>query len=324
MQTQEPIRIDLLDNISKQTTSTTFKRNFKAGLIWAFIGYFFFAINLLSMKSINNMFPEGNPLAFMMYRSISIYAISHYFLLRDGLPVSKALTLKLKWTFMLRVTLNFIGFYTLVLLLNYFRVVTVSLITSTHPIFVNLFSYFILNSKLHARYIVGFSVCFIGTYLLVSKDGNGQTDSKYSNKLVGCLLGLAHVSVIGYMLVINKILLNNNINSFLICAWVGITNALCGLLGVILTVNYVNFFDFSFAFWSLLNGVIFYCGFISLNFSFQNVSPNSTTAISYTTTVYTAIIGLLFYGEHLYWTDLLGFVSILGYNIYHVMVPIKG
>ena len=323
MKAFEPIQEELFENLSTSSMGSKFKNNFKIGIFWAFLAYFLFAVNLLNCKSINKWYPQLNPLGFMMYRSFTIYFISQIFLTRSEEPLLSAFNLKLRKLFFTRVSMNFLGFYSLILLLNYFRIVTVSLITSTQAVFVNIISHFILNSKLHFRYFAGFIVCFIGTYLVVSKDKLAESETKNSNKLVGFLLAIFHVLCVAYMLVINKIVLNENISNNLIFAWVGITNGLCGLVGVLLTGNYNNLFNISYVFWSLINGSIFYSAHLCLNLSFANLSPNSTTAVSYTQPVYSAILGFAMFGEHLYWTDGLGFVLILTYNLYHVMVPIK-
>lgn len=76
--------------------------------------------------------------------------------------------------------------------------------------------------------------------------------------------------------------------------------------------------------------ILFHCGINCLIWllstslilmSFKGIELVKTTAIGYLNIVTVFILGVTFLGEHIYLTDVIGSLIILGFNIYNTMYP---
>ena len=80
-------------------------------------------------------------------------------------------------------------------------------------------------------------------------------------------------------------------------------------------------FSFLLLFHCGINCLIWLLSTSLILMSFKGIELVKTTAIGYLNIVTVFILGVTFLGEHIYLTDVIGSLIILGFNIYNTMYP---
>ncbi len=211
------------------------------------------------------------------------------------------------------------------------RVGTANTFISMTPVAVILLSVFLLKERFHWRYPIGVLICFSGVLLMISNEGNGSDLNELENNdknnnlydtLIGAFWGTCNLFCIACLAVSTKKLNNANINNESICFYLGANNLLCALF-VIIFIRFSFSFGFYFVLSSIFNAAIYFCATYFNIMSLKGVDLLKTTSLGYIQTVVGALLGALFLGENIYFTDFLGSIIILGYNIYNVLYPVK-
>jgi len=71
------------------------------------------------------------------------------------------------------------------------------------------------------------------------------------------------------------------------------------------------------------NAVFFLAATFLIILALQGVDLNKTTPLNYNNLVVSTLLSCVFLGEPLYFTDILGSLIILGYNVFNSLYPVK-
>ncbi len=212
------------------------------------------------------------------------------------------------------------------------RVSTANTFISMYPAVVILLSTFLLKERFHWRYPIGVVVCFFGVLLMISneikpkqslsgKAGEQQVDST-SNTLIGLFWGFCNLFCVASLAVSTKALNNDNFNQENICLYVGANNLICTSIVIVFIKMHFSY-GFYFVMSSVFNAIMYFFATYFYIVSLKRVDLLKTTSLIYVQTIVSAFLGVIFLGESLYFTDILGSLIILGLNIYNVLYPVK-
>ena len=332
-----PLKIDFLQfdiktpSLPEQATSKPLKSE-----------YYYLGINALSVitnginhfhfKYMKQSIGEGyDEYSFTIWRCLFLLMVNYCFMRFKNETMTPFSQLKNNIWFWVRVIIQFVALQTMLMLISFFRVSTATCFISMAPLAIVVMSCMLLGEKFFMRYIYGIFICFGGVLLIVmneKKEGSTGEDTKVKDSptlytlVCGFLCGCAQLLAVAVHRVSSKVLVKQKIDmntqlmypSFACIVLSFIFIPLCGR-------------EFKCGFWLIfhsgLNCLIWLLSTILILVSFKGIELVKTTAIGYLNIVTVFILGVLFLGETIYLTDVLGSLLILGFNIYNTMYPPK-
>ena len=304
--------------------------------------YYYLGINVLSVitnginhfhvKYMKQSIGEGyDEYSFTIWRCLFILMVNYCFMRFKNETMTPFSQLKTNIWFWVRVIIQFVPLQPMLMLISFFRVSTATCFISMAPLAIVVMSCMLLGEKFFMRYIYGIFICFGGVLLIVmneKKEGSTGEDTKVKDSptlytlVCGFLCGCAQLLAVAVHRVSSKVLVKQKIDmntqlmypSFACIVLSFIFIPLCGR-------------EFKCGFWLIfhsgLNCLIWLLSTILILVSFKGIELVKTTAIGYLNIVTVFILGVLFLGETIYLTDVLGSLLILGFNIYNTMYPPK-
>ena len=296
------------------------------GLLLYALSSFLYGVNSFQVKYLKILYPlqyDGYLLSF--WRSIAMMIISLIVIKYNKIEIIEYNKIQNKFWFLMRTVGQYFAFVTYIFTLLYLRVSTANCIKSMFPAVVVIFTTFILKEKFHSRYLFGISICFIGSVMIIMNDKQEYKEEEdYGNIIYGGFWALINLFLVAMLVVSSKVLVKEKIGFENQCYYISLVNGVLSLLSYI-PFGEVDFFSsgLSFTFYSLVNGVIFYAATQSLINSIRWVDLNKTTPLAYIGMLTVFILGVSILGEPVYFTDVLGSLIILGYNVYNSYYPVK-
>lgn len=329
------------------------EENHKYNLMrWSFlyiaVSYSCFGFTTFHIKLTKKLFPdEFSAPSYLFYRNIILIPISLYFLKSLNVNFTRYSEIKNKNWFFIRLTGNYFAFVAIIKCMMYLRVSTAQCLNSMHPAFVLIISAIILKEKFYKRYVYGIIICFIGSVIIimnenekaqdigiinefdVAADSINFLDTKFDNSqelnilniFIGSLWGILNSILVAHVVVGIKILSNDKIPMVVQNFFLGINNTVLGLIHGFLIQKFS--FNIFFGLVSSSGGIIFYISNYLLNKGYENLPISKTTPLAYISTLSAFILSVLFLGENLYVTDIIGSLLILVFNVYNAWVPPK-
>ena len=244
-------------------------------------------------------FDNYNEFSFVLLRCIFIILINFFKMNYNKEtinPISQLIYINWFW---IRNLSQFLSVIPMLYLVSFFRVSTATCFVSMSPAVIIIMSCLILKEKFYWRYVFGILICFFGV-------------------LFGCfqLFNVALLRVSSKALVKKKI--NNNtqlIYPSLTCI------VLSSLSFIFLGIEFKH--GKWLIFHSFINSIIWIISTILMLLSFGGVDLIKTTALNYLNIVTVFFLGVLILGESVHFTDILGSLIILGYNIFNIAYPPK-
>ena len=265
--------------------------------------------------------------SFIIWRCLFII-ISNYFLMKyrkeQMPPFSELCHNGWFWT---RMLIQFFALETFLLLLRFFRVSTATCFISMAPLIIVFMSCVLLKEKFYMRYVYGVFICFGGVMLIVlnedknSTEVNGDSDKKgIANLLCSLICGVAQLLSISIHRVSSKILIKQNVDMNTQLMYPSFACIVLSFISLLITGESLKF-SFLLLFHCGINCLIWLLSTSLILMSFKGIELVKTTAIGYLNIVTVFILGVTFLGEHIYLTDVIGSLIILGFNIYNTMYP---
>ena len=294
-----------------------------------FIGIFaqfVWAINSIQLKTYKKWFPDhfsNNSLAF--WRSAPIWGLGYYFAWKKNIKILPIKEIKHQFWFWSRSLGNYLTIVLWISMLQYFRVSTCQCIAGCYPVVVLYLSIWILKESFYIRYLAGIFFCLLGTSIIVlneKKPKNSPQESQNTNIFLGCLFGCLHLFFNSLSNFGQKILCKQHINGDLQNYYLGMYNTLPALLMMIIEWH-SGLTNIYYVLYGISNGFVFYTANYFTTVALDNIAISKFIPITYMCTVFIFIMGFLFLNEKVYFTDVLGSVMILGFQLYNVWVPIK-
>jgi drug/metabolite transporter (DMT)-like permease len=317
------------------------RRKERIAYIYGIISQFLWAIVSIQIKTMITFFPNTytiNSIAF--YRTFPLAVAGYYLCKKKNIRIHRWNDIQHKFWFIIRNT----GFYAMVVLwvvMNiYFRVSTCQCIANCHPVLVLIISSFLLNEKFYPRYIVGIILCFIGAYMIVSNERkpthiNEDKDSNIRNLLYislryleeqsngilfGAIAAMSHLTISAFANFGQRELAKENILGDEQNFWLGVFNCFFSFIVMAFQGNF-GFSNLKYPLYVLTNGPVFYFANYYTSEALKFISINKLIPLNYLTIVFVFILGYVFLGEKVYFTDLLGSIIIIGFQLYNIYIP---
>ena len=293
-------------------------------LIWAFNG--------IQLKTYRTFFPDAfsnNSLVF--WRSIPIWGLGYFFSKRNGKVIPAHSEIKHKFWFFSRSLGNYFAVILWISMMKYFRVSTCQCIAGCHPLLIIYLSVLILKETFYIRYLVGVFICILGTGIIVSNDktekkvsDDTQTvvSTSSSNIFIGLMISIIYLIVCAFCTFGQKILCKQNMSGEVQNYYLGMYNTLPALLMVIIE-GHAGLNNKWYVLYGLSNGFLFYCGNYYTAEALENIALSKFIPITYMCIIFIYILGFIILGEKVYFTDIVGSLVIMSFQLYNVWVPIK-
>ena len=283
-------------------------------LMWAFVS--------IHIKTMITFFPDAfsvNTIAF--WRNFPLLFFGYYACKKKGIKIHKWSEIQNKFWFLLRS----LGFYFLIVLwvlMNiYFRVSTCQCICNCNPIIVLIISSIILKEKFYPRYIVGVVICIIGTFMIVSNEKGGNKDTKKENNIVlGMTFSSVHLILTSFANFAQRIISKEGIEADEQNFYLGIFNSAPAVI-VMFFSGYTGLSNIKYILYVLTNSPLFYLANYFSAMSLKYISINKFIPLIYLSILFVFILGFIFLGEKVYFTDIIGSILILGFQVYNIYVP---
>ena len=317
------------------------RRKEKIAYIYGIISQFLWAIVSIQIKTMITLFPNDYTInSIVFYRTILLGIRGYCQCKKKNIKIHSWNEIQHKFWFLIR---N-VGFYAMVVLwvvMNiYFRVSTCQCISNCHPVLVLVISSFLLNEKFYPRYIVGIILCFIGAYMIVSNERkptniNEDKDSinrnlldltlryleeKSNGILIGAVSAASHLTICAFANFSQRELAKENILGDEQNFWLGVYNCFFSFIVMTFQGNF-GLSNIKYPLYVLTNGPIFYFANYYTAEALKFISINKLIPLNYLTIVFVFILGYIFLGEKVYFTDLLGSIIIVGFQLYNIYVP---
>lgn len=285
---------------------------------------FFFSLSAISIKILNNYKANYNYNLFSAIRFFVIFLFSYRLLIHKGMKIESIYKVKnWKW-FIVRTLSNHFALLFFTLSLLYVRMSTAACVYMVYPILTNILSIFILNEKFSTKCLFAFLVCFLGciTFTFSEKSSNLHSDNAIQKEFnIKIILGITFAVLDGFfssILSISSKFLMKEMNSVQSNMYIGFYLSIgCLFTSLFSFESFISeLFDFFFVLQSAINGLVVYGAFHYLNEGVENADLSKTSYICYTQVIFNILFGLMFFGEVFLFTDLLGFVMIIGTNLY--------
>jgi len=157
-----------------------------------------------------------------------------------------------------------------------------------------------------------------------NKNSKEIEDAQFMNTLIGCCFGLIHTVSLSLHQTSTKILLNHKVDNNILIYYLGVTNCVLSYLSWQFIGTYKEmWWKPCFVFHDLFNGVLFFTFVYLINVGYENLDLIQTAGLGYITIVESFILGALFLGENVYFTDIIGSLIIVVYNLLNSYFPIK-
>jgi drug/metabolite transporter (DMT)-like permease len=304
------------------------------------------------MKVINKTCGLSDSNQVLLYRSLVISLISVLILRSEKKTLPSYGNVGSIFWFTIRNVTGYICNIALILCLNYIRLSTALVFNALSPVFTCIFSVVIIKEKFYPRYILGIIVCFTGCLIMIMNDRtsgskpnieslnnttvideikdnsniNSQElqDSQLMNTLIGCFFGIIHTLFLSLHQTSTKILLNHKIENNVLIFYLGLTNGVLSYLTwQFIRTHEEMWWSPCFVFQQLFNGGIYFTFVYLINIGYKNLDLIQTAGLGYITIVESFILGALFLGESVYFSDIIGSLIIVVYNVLNSYFPIK-
>jgi len=287
----------------------------------------FYGISGFHLKYIQYYFKKDyNVFSFGIWRYISMTILVYAYMKYKEIEIDdyRKLSETGKHWFIVRTVGSLISLVLYMLSLEYLRVSTANCFVSMSPAAILIISTVLLKEKFHWRYPIGISFCFIGVLMIISNENVtnviDNTQESSFDVLIGIIWGSMNLITIALLYVSSKKLHIEKFEQENQCLYIAVSNLIISFVIAILTRK-LNF-SFYYIFMSSLNAILFLAATFLNIFSLRGVELNKTTALNYLTIVVSTFLSIIFLGESLFFTDVLGSLIILGYNIYNSLYPI--
>jgi len=303
------------------------QRYIKYAFFCALFSQFIWAVNGIQLKTYNKFFPKDfslNSLTF--WRSVPIWGLGFFFAKKNNLEITPYNKIQSKFWFFARSTGNYLCIILWIIELSYFRLSTCQCICNCNPVFVLILSAFFLHEKFFIRYLFGILISLIGTFMIVlnenKKDAKKEVNAENKNMFVGLIVASLHLMMVGILTLGQKMMIKEKMSGTIQNYFLGMYNTLPAFFVCCIEMHF-GFSNILYCIYALSNGFVFYIASYYQCECLEHMTMNNFLPISYLNIVFIFLFGLIFLGEKIFITDIIGSLLILGFQIYNVYIPIN-
>ena len=142
----------------------------------------------------------------------------------------------------------------------------------------------------------------------------------YHNIYIGLLVAMGHLIITSFSNFAQKMIAKDHVDGNDQNYYLAFTNAIPSFVIMCLQRNF-GLSSPKYILFCLSNGPVFYLANFFAAEALKYISITKYIPISYLTIVFVFILGFLVFGEHIYFTDVLGSCLIMGFQVYNISVP---
>ena len=324
-----PHKNSIKEKISERLSiiSSTLKKE-KNGMLYCLLAHFLWTSNSIYLKYLTQHF--GNKFknkTFLFSRGLMTILISYFLGLYQEGKILKLTELpkNILRALLIRMNFNFFSMSIWVVSVRYLRISTCQIISTLSPIIIIFFSIIFLNEKYFTRYTYGIIFGILGSVIIILNENKvpvvEEKQSKAYEIFIGVLCNFLSMITGGIEGVCNKIMAKEKTPITSQMFYVGCSHCFYSFLWMLIT----NDFDYTTKYFLMCmgHGILFFCGFFFFNKGLQIIDLSKTSIIQYSKIVFVFILGTIFLGQQVFFSDILGSSIIVGFMIYHVSNPVK-
>ena len=289
----------------------------------ALIAHFILAINQLQLKTYAKWFKkEYTQNNLLFYRSLSACAISLFLIKRQNQKIPLWSEINSKFWFVCRECGAYVILLSYLEMTTYFRVSTCQCIYGCHPIFVLLLSIVVINENFYWRYVIGMILSFIGSIIILSNEVNPEQRQQSDNKSIffGCLYSLGYLATLCLSKFAQKMLCKDHMTAEVQTFYRGLFTMIQAFF--FLLFNFNLGLNLIYVLYCLSNGLVFAAMNITITIAIYNIAISKYLPLTYFGTVFIFILGWIILGERVYFSDIVGSLLIIGFQVYNAWFPI--
>ena len=317
------------DKISEKLSSIgRALRREKTGMIYCLIAQFLWTLNSIYLKFLTQHYKNRfKNKTFLFSRGLMVVIISYFLGKYQEGKILKLTELpkNILQALLIRMNFNFFSMSIWVVSVWYLRITTCQIISTLSPIILIFFSIIFLGEKYYSRYTYGIILGILGTTIIVLNENKipsvEEKDSKTYEIFLGVFCNFLSMVTWGVEGVCNKIMAKEKTPITSQMFYVGLSHCAYSFLWMFFT----NDFDYTIEYFLLcmIHAILFFSGFYIFNKGLQIIDLSKTSIIQYSKIVFVFILGAIFLGQKVFFSDIVGSVIIVSFMIYHVMNPVK-
>ena len=315
--------ISIKDSLLNSELLREKKKKENYGIIITIIAHFFLAVNQLQLKTFakwfKNEYTQNN---LLVYRSLATCAISYYLIKRKNETIPSLLKINSKFWFFCRECGAYIILFFYLEMTTYFRVSTCQCIYGCHPIIVLLLSIIIINENFYWRYVVGMILSFIGSIFILLNEVQPEQRKQNDNKsvFIGIIFSFGYLTTLCVSKFAQKMLCKDHMTPEVQTFYLGFFTALQAF--IFLLFDFKLGLNLIYILYCFSNGLIFCIVNMLCTEAMGNLAISKYLPLTYFATVFIFILGWIVLGERVYFTDIVGSLLIVGFQIYNAWFPV--
>ena len=319
------VKHDLISMNDEDLTSSLLRTKKKMegyGIMIAILAQFFGAVNQLQLKTYAKWYPEvytQNTLIF--YRCIIITIISYFFIKKKNLKIPELKLINDKFWFIIRSCGAYIILILYLSMTTYFRVSTCQCVFGCHPVIVLILSIFIIKENFYWRYVIGMIICFLGSLLMILNETKPAQRQENNDKsvIMGSIIALIYLFIVSLSKFGQKMLTKDKMEPDVQSYFFGLFTGIQGMIFMLCEWKFA--LNFKYIMYCFLNGVVFLLNNNLTVIALRNLAISKYLPITYLATVFIFFLGWIFLGEKVYFSDIIGTLMILGFQLYNIYFP---
>ena len=300
----------------------------KKGMLYCLLAHFLWTTNSIYLKFLTQYFQSKfKNKTFLFSRGLMTLIISYFLgIYQEGkiLKLNELPNNILK-ALLIRMNFNFFSMSIWVVSVRYLRISTCQIISTLSPIIIIFFSIIFLNEKYFHRYTYGIFFGILGSIIIILNENKipvvEEKQSKAYEIFIGVLCNFLSMITGGIEGVCNKIMAKEKTPITSQMFYVGVSHCFYSFFWMLITKD----FDYTLKYFLMCMGhaILFFGGFFFFNKGLQIIDLSKTSIIQYSKIVFVFILGTIFLGQKVFFSDILGSSIIVGFMIYHVLNPVK-
>ena len=307
--------------------SNTIKKE-KTGILYCLFAHFLWTTNSIYLKYLTQYFQSKfKNKTFLFSRGLMTLLISYFLGLYQEGRILKLTELpqNILKALLIRMNFNFFSMSIWVVSVRYLRISTCQIISTLSPIIIIFFSIIFLQEKYFPRYTYGIIFGIIGSSIVILNENKipavEEKESKTYEIFIGVFCNILAMITGGIEGVCNKIMAKEKTPITSQMFYVGCSHCFYSFLWMLITWD----FDYTLKYFLMCMGhaILFFGGFFFFNKGLQIIDLSKTSIIQYSKIVFVFVLGVIFLGQEVFFSDILGSSIIVGFMIYHVLNPVK-
>jgi drug/metabolite transporter (DMT)-like permease len=258
----------------------------------------------------------------LVYRSVAAFSISYYLIYRKNQTIPSLREINSKFWFICRECGAYVILFFYLEMTTFFRVSTCQCIYGCHPIIVLLLSIVIINENFYWRYVIGMLLSFFGSILILLNEVQPEQRKQNDNKsvFVGIIYAFGYLATLCVSKFAQKMLCKDHMTPEVQTFYLGLFTALQACI--------FSVFDFKlglniyYILYCFSNGLIFTFVNVLCSEAMNNLAISKYLPLTYFATVFIFVLGWIVLGERVYFTDILGSLLIVGFQLYNAWFPV--